>query len=85
VGFQGPSTIEVEGKPLDLLAVRPDGSAVVVAVDAAACVTTRSEARPLAGRRALTLAGVRCYRIPLQQVDDPVTLAAILEVAGLRL
>ena len=84
-GFSGSGTVSTHGHKVAVLAARPDGSAVIVGIDAEGwCADPAVWRRQLADMRALTLAGAACYRIPVQWIDDPLALAAVLRGAGLR-
>lgn len=84
-GFDGPATMSADGRTVALLVARPDGSAVVVGIDAVAwCADPAAWRRQLADMRAVAIAGAACYRVPLQRMDDPVSIAAVLRAAGLQ-
>ena len=84
-GFSGPAVISTNDHTVAVLAARPDGSAVMVGVDAEGwCTDPAAWRRQLADMRAIAIAGVACYRMPVQQMDDPITLAAVIRGAGLQ-
>jgi len=83
-GFAGSGVLRADSVTVTALAVRDDGTAAVIAVDADRWIADPTAwRRQLAAMRRLTLAGVGCYRVPTERLQDADALADTLRRAGL--
>ncbi len=83
-GFAGAGVVSADGVTIEALAVREDGTALVVAVDGERWLADASAWRgQIAALRALTLGGAACYRIPIERMSEPDGVRRTLETAGL--
>lgn len=82
-GFAGSGLVSAGGLEMEALAVRQDPSAVVLGVDIGAWLADAGAwRRQLRLMRQLARAGVRCFRLPLERLQDPTDLRHALELMG---
>ncbi|HXM58807.1 MAG TPA: Zn-binding domain-containing protein, partial [Candidatus Dormibacteraeota bacterium] len=83
-GFGGAGRVQAAGLEMEALALRQDPPAVVLGVDSRAWLADAGAwRRQLRLMRQLGRAGVRCFRLPLERLDDPAGLRHALELMGL--
>jgi hypothetical protein len=84
-GFVGAGRVAAGGVEMPALAVRQDPAAVILAIDGVAWLADAGRwRRELRLMRELSLGGVRCFRLPLERLQDQPGLRHALGLMGMR-
>jgi len=83
-GFEGRGRVAIGTVLQEALAVRRDPPTVILPVDVERWIADPAAwRRQLALMRALTVAGVRCFRLPAERLADPVDSRQTVRLMGL--